>query len=179
MADVADTRRDGGGLRRLNFIVQQGSPVPDGASCDARYGSLLLQPRLVLGWTVIALLLGSAPLFAALGALLCFCAAVPEMNPFEALYNAVLARRRGGVRLTPAPAPRRFSQLLGGALSLTVACLYVFGHSGAARIVGVVFLAFVVSLAVAGFCFGSFVYHLLRGRWRFAWRSAPWGPGPD
>jgi len=178
MADEADTRTDGRELRRLNFIVQQGFLVPDGATCDARYGALLFQPRLVLGWTLIALVLGSASLFAALGAILCFCAAVPERNPFEALYNATVARRRGGVRLTPAPAPRRFSQLLGGALSLTVACLYLSGHSGAAKVLGVAFLAFVISLAVGGFCCGSFLYHLLLGRIRCAWRTAPWGQGP-
>lgn len=178
MVDKSDSSGDRGRRRRLNLIVQQGFPEPNEASCDARYGALLFQPRIVLGWAAVALLMGSAPLFAALGAILCFCAALPELNPFEALYNAIIAPRRGGVPLTPAPEPRRFSQLLGGALSLTVALLYVVGHPTAALALGIVFLAFVTALAIAGFCFGSFLWHLLHGRARFAWRSAPWGPGP-
>lgn len=179
MAEISDSGNPATGRRRRNFIVQQGFPAPDEASCDLSYGALLFQPRVVLGWTVVALLLSSAPLFATLGAMLGFSAAFPRLNPFEAIHNGIVARRGRGILLGPAPAPRRFSQLLGGALSLAVALLFRSGHHGWALAVGALFLAFVIALAVGGFCFGSFLWHVFRGRARFAWRSAPWGAGPS
>jgi hypothetical protein len=40
--------------------------------------------------------------------------------------------------------------------------------------VAVVLAAAVTLLVVGRFCLGSFVYHLLRGRARFAVRTLPW-----
>jgi hypothetical protein len=40
-----------------------------------------------------------------------------------------------------------------------------------------VFLALSAILSFGGFCLGSFVYHLLRGRASFALRTLPWARG--
>ncbi len=157
-----------------NFILQQGfeNPAPD--SCPLQYSSLQFQPRVVLIWIIVGILFQKPFVFAALSAVLAWSALLPELNPFDALYNFTSGKRPGGFRVSPAPPPRRASQGMAAAFSLACALLIYFGFNVLAYVVEGIFLAAVMALTVGGFCLGSFVYHLFRGRGKFARQTLPW-----
>jgi hypothetical protein len=159
---------------KRNFILQQGFQDASAAGCSLQYSALQFQPRVVLTWIVVAIVLQSPPVFVALAAVLWFSALVPNLNPFEAIYNWTMGRRHGGFRLDPAPAPRRAAQFMAGAFALACALFIYFDLAIAAYIVEVVFVAAVLALILGGFCLGSFVYHLLRGDSKFARNTLPW-----
>lgn len=157
---------------KRNFIMQQGFPEPSAETRDGQYSAILFQPRL-LG---LVFLVGSAlqrpTLFAAFGAILWFCVAVPRFNPFNAMYNRALAPFTG-ISLTPSPAPRRFSQFLGGAFCFAIAASLTVGFRTTAVVLEGFLMAGTVTM-LAGFCVGTFVFHLLRGHVGFAMRTLPW-----
>ncbi|MDX1631728.1 MAG: DUF4395 family protein [Thermoanaerobaculia bacterium] len=159
---------------KRNFILQQGLDDPSREACPLQYSALLFQPRMVAVVLLVAILLQSPGLFLALGAVLWWSALFPSLNPFDALYNATLGSRPGRARLGPAPPPRRFAQTLAGAFSVGIAVSLLLGHHGLAYGLEAFFAAAVVALGFGRFCFGSFVYHLLRGRLRFALETLPW-----
>ena len=161
-----------------NFIVQQGFAEPDGASCSPLASALLVQPRVVGVIGLVAALLRSSALFAALALILFWSALLPRWNPFDALYNRLAARRPGFQRLTPAPAPRRFAQGLAGTFAAAIALALRAGAARTALGVEVVFFLAVAAIALGRFCLGSFVYQLARGRVSFALRTLPWHRGP-
>ena len=157
---------------KRNFIIQQGFPEPSAEMCDRQYSAILFQPRL-LG---LAFVVGSAlqlpAVFFALGAILWWCMAFPRLNPFNAVYNRVLTRL-SGITLTPSPAPRRFSQFLGGLFCLSIATSLTMGF----RTTAVVLEAFLIAgtaTMLAGFCMGTFVFHIVRGHPGFAMGTLPW-----
>lgn len=159
---------------KRNFILQQGFEDPAPAACPLQYSALQFQPRIVLVWVVAGILFQSPAVFAALAAVLWWSALFPKLNPFDALYNRTAGSRTGASRLGPAPAPRRVAQTMAGAFALTAALLISGGSSLAAYVVEAIFLAAVLALTLGGFCLGSFVYHWLRGRGRFARQTLPW-----
>ncbi len=158
---------------RHNFILQQGLPEPEGTSRDIQYSALLFQPRVVAAATLFAVVFRSATIFFALAAVLWWSALLPRVSPFDALYNAFLARRSGH-RLEPAPAPRRFAQGMAGTFSLAIGLSIRLGWNVTAFTLEALFAAAIVALVFGGFCLGSFVYHLLAGRGRFARETLPW-----
>lgn len=160
-----------------NFIVQQGFAAPAAEACPLQYRALVFQPRIVAVAVVAGIVLQTAAVFAALGCLLAWSAAFPRLNPFEALHNRLLTRRPGAERLGPAPTPRRFTQGLAAFLTLATAVCMASGWSAAAWSLEAFILAAVLALGFGGLCFGSFVYHLVRGHARFAWSTLPWGKG--
>jgi hypothetical protein len=87
----------------------------------------------------------------------------PRWNVFDLVYNTFLAARSGR-RLEPAPPPRRFAQALASLLSLTIAVSLLFGFRVVAIAVQAVLLSAIALLIFRGFCVGSYVFHLLRGR---------------
>jgi hypothetical protein len=159
---------------KRNFILQQGFEEPAPAACPLQYSSLLFQPRIVFIWVVVGVLFQSPAVFAALCAVLWWSALFPRLNPFDALYNRTFGRRPGAIRLGLVPAPRRVAQTMAGAFALTTALLIYAGFSLGAYVVEAIFLAAVLALTIGGFCFGSFVYHLLCGHGRFARQTLPW-----
>ena len=164
---------DGKSAARRNFILQQGLSEPEGAGCDVQYSALLFQPKLVATVTLFAVAFQSATVFLVLAAVLWWSALLPRWNPFDALYNALLARRTGRW-LGPAPAPRRFSQGMAGTFALAIGLSLQLGWRTAALTLEVLFAAAIVALVFGGFCLGSFIYHLLTGRGRFARETLPW-----
>jgi uncharacterized protein DUF4395 len=158
-----------------NFILQQGFPEPTVATRDRQYSAILFQPRL-LG---LVFVVGSArqrpAVFFTLSAILWFCVMAPRFNPFNALYNGALAPFTG-ITLTPSPAPRRFSQFLGGAFCLAIAVSLAMGFRMAAVVLEGFLIAGTVTM-LAGFCVGTFVFHLVRGHVGFAMRTLPWAAG--
>ena len=161
---------------KRNFILQQGLCEPAAGTCPLQYSALLFQPRLVGLSVVVAAILQAPLLFFALAVVLWWSALAPRLNPFDALYNWTLARR-SGTTLTSAPAPRRFAQFLAGSFALAIGVSLALGW----RVVALVLEGFLIvaigALVFGGFCLGSFVFHLLRGRGDFAKRTLPWATG--
>ena len=157
---------------KRNFILQQGLPEPSAEARDAQYSAILFQPRLLGLVFVVGSSLQAPTLFVAFGLILWFCVVDPRFNPFNAMYNRAIAPFTG-ISLTPSPAPRRFSQFLGGAFCLAIAASLTMGF----RMTAVVLEGFLIAGTVtmlAGFCVGTFVFHLLRGHAGFAMRTLPW-----
>jgi hypothetical protein len=168
--------------RKTNFVLQQGLSAPAAESCSLTYSGLLFQPRIVGVVAVMGTVAefagagaASAGIFAGLGALLWWSAALPRWSVFDIAYNKLFAVT-SGFRLQPAPPPRRFAQTLAGAFSFVIALLISLGHPVAALILDAFFLAAIAALVFGGFCFGSYVFHLLTGRMTFANRTLPWSP---
>jgi hypothetical protein len=157
-----------------NFILQQGLTPAEGTGCPVQSRALLFQPRLVGPLVLVGVFLQSPALFLGLGAVLWWSALLPAWNPFDAVYNATLGRRSGAARLSPALAPRRFSQGMAGSFGLAVGAALVAGWSGAAWVLQALFVVAAAAIGLGKFCLGSFVYHLLCGRADFALRTLPW-----
>src|SRR5205807_10385679 len=146
-------------------------------SCPLQYSALLFQPRLVGLSVVVAVILQTPLLFFALAAVLWWSALASRLNPFDALYNWILARR-SGTTLTSAPTPRRFAQFLAGTFALAIGVSLALGWRVAAFVLEGLFIVAIGALVFGGFCLGSFVFHLLRGHADFAKRTLPWATGP-
>jgi hypothetical protein len=161
---------------KRNFILQQGLCEPTAETCPRQYSALLFQPRLIGLWVVVATILQAPPVFFALAAVLWWGALAPRLNPFDAVYNWVLARR-SGITLMRAPAPRRFAQFLAGSFAVAIGVSLTLGWRTAALVLEGFLIVAVGALVFGGFCFGSFVFHLLNGRVEFAKRTLPWATG--
>ena len=159
---------------KRNFILQLGFEDPAPAVVPLQYSALVFQPKVVFLGVVAGIVLQSSAIFAALGALLWWSALFPKLNPFNALYNRTIGSRPGAFRLGPSPAPRRGAETEAGAVALTSALLIHAGFSLAAYVVEAIFLTAALAVLIGSFCFGSFTYHLLRGRRRFALQTLPW-----
>src|SRR4030095_15637924 len=90
---------------QVNFIKQQGFPGASARTCHVQYPALMFQPR-VIGVLVLAgVLLQSSTLFLILSAVLWWSALMPGLNPFDRLYNSLIAARKGIPALTAGPRP--------------------------------------------------------------------------
>ena len=164
------------GVKR-NFILQQGLEEPRAASCSAQYSSLLFQPRLVALVVLVAVILKSPLIFLVLAGVLWWNALFPQLNPFDALYNRTVAAGPGHITLAPAPGPRRFAQGMAGTFALAIGVSLLAGWHVTATVLEVLLILAVGALVFGGFCLGSFIFHLLRGRLAFAKRTLPWARG--
>lgn len=160
-----------------NFVKQQGFADMPAESCGVHFGALNFQPRVIAPLVVVAMVLQSAPLFLALGAVSWFSALFPRWNPFDAVYNATLGGRQGRPRLGVAPPPRRFSMGMAGTFMLGIGLSLNAGAMVWAIVLQVFLGVALVALVVGRFCLGSYVFHLLRGRAAYANRTLPWSRG--
>jgi hypothetical protein len=110
-----------------------------------------------------------------LSAVLLWSALVPALNPFDRLYNALVAARKDVPGLTAAPAPRRFAQGLGATFMLLIGLFLREGLDTLASVLEAFVLVAIGLVVVGRFCLGSFVFHLLSGNGEFARRTLPWG----
>ena len=160
-----------------NLILQQGIAPPPGAPCGRLSSALVFQPR-VVGLAALAGVVLQAPaIFAALAVVLWWCALLPGLNPFDAIYNANFGARPGGVRLQPAPAPRRFAQGMAASFMTAIALCLTAGALTAAWILEGFMLVAVTAIALGRLCLGSFIYYLITVRSAYAVRTLPWGRG--
>jgi len=166
---MADSKR--------HFVQQQGFEQAEAAGCAARFPALMFQPRVVGVVVVLALLLQSAPLFLMLAALLWWNVLLPELNPFDRLYNRLLAVPRERPLLGPAPPPRRFAQGMAGSFMLGIGVCLLAGWPVAAWTLQGLLVAALSALIFGRFCLGSYLYYLLHGRLDFANRTLPWAHG--
>lgn len=160
-----------------NFVRQQGFEEISSGSCDTQFKGLNFQPKVVGILVLAAILLQSGPLFLALSSVLWWSALMPRRNPFDALHNALLAKRGGASGLTEAPAPRRFSMGMAGTFMLGAGLSLLTGWNAAAIVLQVFVGVALTALLVGKFCLGSYIYHLLRGDFARANSTLPWAKG--
>jgi hypothetical protein len=160
-----------------NLILQQGLAVPPGPACVKLSSALVFQSRVVGLIVVAGIATQSMVIFAALAVVLWWCAFLPRLNPFDAIYNLTFGARPGGVRLGPAMPPRRFAQGMGASFMTAIALSLAGGLPRAAWIFEGFVLVAVSAIALGRLCLGSFVYYLLTGRASYAVRTLPWGRG--
>lgn len=158
----------------VNFVRQQGFREDAPEACSARYPALMWQPRAIGILVLAGLALQAWPWFLALGALLWWNAAFPTRNPFDALYNALVAGPKGQPPLGPAPAPRRFSQVMAGTFMVAIALCLGSGRQTAAWALEALLLTALAALVFGRFCLGSYLYFLFTGEAGFANRTLPW-----
>jgi hypothetical protein len=156
------------------FVLQQGFRDASAADCQLKYPALMWQPR-VIGVIVLAgLITQASPLFLGLSALLFWNALLPMLNPFDAIYNRLIASPKDLPRLGPAPGPRRFAQALAATFSLGIASSLFLGWSTAALVLEAFLVAALAALIFGRFCLGSYIFLVLTGESRFANRTLPW-----
>ena len=161
-------------IAKRQFVRQQGFGDLPPAACGNQYSPLMFQPRLLAVLVLLAILLQSAPLFLVLAGILWWNVLAAPRNPFDAVYNRAIAAPRNLPSLTPAPAPRRFSQGMAGTLLGCAGLALLAGWPRLSWILqGVVAIA-LAALVFGRFCLGSYLYHLLRGKAGFANRTLPW-----
>jgi hypothetical protein len=159
---------------KRNFILQMGFEDPAPAVRWPQYSALVFQPKVVVLTIVAGILFQSPGVFLALGAVLWWSALFPKLNPISALYNRTMGRRPGAFRLGPAPAPRRAAETEAGTIALTIALLMHAGFGLAAYVLEAILLTASLAVLVGSFCTGTFLYHLVRGRWGFVRQTLPW-----
>lgn len=160
----------------LNFVRSQGfeTNVP---SCEYQYPALMWQPRVIGILTLLGLLLESGWYFIALGALLWWNVLLPRLNPFDAIYDHFILKRKGHAAIGPAPAPRRFSQAAAGTFMLAIGLSLLKGQPQLAWTFEVILLIFIALLVFGRFCAASYLYHHLVGKRAFANKTLPWAQG--
>lgn len=159
---------------KLNFVRQQGFQDASPDSCSYQFPALMWQPRAMGILVLIGLILQSGPYFLALSAILWWNVIVPSLNPFDALYNLFVARPQGLPRLTPALAPRRFSQGMAGTFMLAIGLALVYGQTYIAWAIEALLVVALTALILGGFCMGSYFYWLFTRHADFANRTLPW-----
>jgi len=147
-----------------NFVRQQGFKDDTPQTCTSRYPALMWQPRILGVLVLIGLLLQAGPYFLALSAILWWNALLPRLNPFDALYNHLVAGPKDLTRLVPAPAPRRFAQGMAGTFMLTIGLSLLLGWSLVAWIAEAMLVVALVALIFFRFCAGSILFLLLTGQ---------------
>ena len=161
-------------IAKRQFVRQQGFSDVPAATGVSGYPALMFQPRLLGVVVLLAILLQSPVMLLVLGGILWWNVLVPRGNPFDALYNGIIAAPRHLPPLGPAPAPRRFSQGMAGTMLAGAGLALLTGRVGLAWILeGLVAFA-LVALVFGRFCLGSYLYHVLRGQAHFANRTLPW-----
>jgi hypothetical protein len=158
----------------LNFVRQQGFRDASAGSCAYQFPALMWQPRIIGALVLAGTLFQSWALFLVLWVLLWWNAAVPRLNPFDILYNVLVARPRRLPSLGPAPSPRRFAQFMAGSFMLGIGVAVWSGSRGLAWSLETVLLAALGALILGRFCLGSYLFHLVRGQVGFANRTLPW-----
>jgi len=162
---------------RLNFVQQQGFRDATAVACRTQYPALMFQPKLIGILVIIGLLLQAPDLFLVLSAVLWWNVFVPALNPFDALYNILIAWTNNLPRLAPAPGPRRFAQGMAATFMLGIGLSLLRGWSTAASILEILLVIALGALIFGKFCLGSYLFHLIRGETAFANRTLPWVRG--
>ena len=136
-----------------NFMKQRGFVEEADSVCDMHFSGLYFQPRIMASLLVIAILVQNPIFFFVLSAILWWNVAVPKWNPFELVYNRMVAAPRGKPTLRPAPAPRAFAQGMAAVLMLPTGLALVSGWLIAAYI-----LEALLVIAFGALLFGKFAW---------------------
>ena len=157
-----------------NFMKQQGFIEEADSVCDMHFSGLYFQPRIMGALVVVGIILQSPAFFFVLSAVLWWNMAFPKWNPFELVYNRAIAAPRGKLLLTPAPAPRAFAQGMAAAFMVLAGLSLLAGWMIATYVLEAFLVVAFAALLFCKFCFGAYIYHLLRGKVAFANSTLPW-----
>lgn len=157
-----------------NFMSQQGFATEADAVCALHFAGLNFQPRILGALVLLGIYLQIPAYFIALSAVLWWNAIFPKGNPFEVFYNGAFAVPRGRSPLSPAPAPRRFAQAMAATFMLLVGFALLAGWMITAYVVEGLLVIALAALLFGKFCLGAYIFHLIRGRIRFANATLPW-----
>jgi hypothetical protein len=160
-----------------NFVRQQGFRGASQDSCSAHFAALSFQPRMTAPLVLLGIVFQSAGVFLVLSAINWWNVLVPRFNVFDIIYNRVLAVREGAARLTPAPAPRRFSMGMAASFMLGTGVSIAAGWTVAAIVLQAFLVVALSAILVGRLCLGSYIYHLVTGQVEFANRTLPWSRG--
>lgn len=144
----------------VRFIRQQGFTTQ--TADETLYVALMLQPRIIGVIVAVGIVVQSPSLFLVLSAVLLWSALVPTRNPFDAIYNAAVARPRNLPPLSAAPAPRRFAMFMAGTVALTVGIAIVGGATITAWVFEGVFAVALVQVVFGDVCGAANLFHLLQ-----------------
>ena len=158
----------------LNFLRQQGLEEASQHTCAYQYPAMMLQPRAIGILVLIGLILQSWIYFLVLCGLVWFSAGFPALNPFDALYNRLVAKRKGLPRMGPARPPRRFAQGMAGSFMFAIALALYARWLVLAYVLEVFLVVAIAALVFGRFCLGSYTFYLMTGRSRFANDTLPW-----
>jgi hypothetical protein len=125
---------------------------------------------------LVGLMLQAAPFFLVLAALLWWNVILPALNPFDAVYNRLVAKPNDVPPLPPAPAPRRFAQAEAGTVMLAIGLSLLYGLNLLACSLEGLVIASLGALIFGRFCQGSYLYWLFTGQSAVANRTLPWSP---
>lgn len=172
---ATDVSRDRRKTAELNFVRQQGFEDASPQTCVNQYPALMWQPRAIGILVLIGLVFQAWPYFLALSVLLWWNVALPKLNPFDAIYNHLVAKPKGLPRLGPARSPRRFgAQAISGTFMFVIAMSLLSGRQVLAWGLEAFLVVALAALIFGRFCLGSYVYLLLTGQAGFAKRTLPW-----
>jgi hypothetical protein len=161
----------------INFIKQQGFKDASARTCDFQYPGLMFQPRVIGVLALAGVLLQASTLFLTLSAVLWWSSLMPRLNPFDRLYNSLVAARKRLPALTAAPGPRRFAQGMAATFTLLIGVSLLAGWHTLAWVLEALLLVALSALIFGAFCLGSYAFHLLTGNGEFAKRTLPWVRG--
>jgi hypothetical protein len=159
---------------KLNFVRQQGFTDASPEAGSYLYPALMWQPRVIGILVLVGLLLQAAPFFLALAAVLWWNVILPAFNPFDILYNRLVAKPKGVPPLPPAPAPRRFAQAEAGTVMLAIGLSLLNELNLLAYSLEGLVLASLGALIFGRFCQGAYLYWLFTGQSAVANRTLPW-----
>jgi hypothetical protein len=159
---------------KVNFVRQQGFENTSPEACSFQYPALMWQPRMIGILVLIGLAFQAGQYFLALAALLWWNVILPAFNPFAALYNRLVAKPKGLLRLNPAPAPRRFAQGMAGTFMLAIGLSLLFEVRWLAYTLEGLLVVALGALIFGRFCLGSYLFFLFTGQSGFANRTLPW-----
>ena len=159
---------------QLNFVRQQGFGEASAGECGFQYSSLMWQPRVTAVLVAVGLIWQIAPLFLAMSAVLWWNVAFPRLNLFDAAYNLFVASPPARPRLTPARAPRRFSQGMAASFMLGIGTSLLMGWTVAAYVFEAFLVVALLALILGKFCLGSYIFYLVTGQARYANQTVPW-----
>ena len=145
---------------RVRFIRMQGITAPH--VDEKLYSALMLQPR-IIGVIVAAGIVSQSPsLFLVLSAVLLWSALVPTRNPFDAIYNQVVAGPRRLPPLATAPAPRRFAMGMAGTVALTIGIALLAGAAITAWVFEGLFAVAALQVVFGDICGAANLFQMLQ-----------------
>ena len=144
-----------------SFVRGQGFLDVDEESSAGWYKALMFQPKVIGVLVAAGIAIQRPEWFLALSAILWWNALFPALNPFDALYNAVIAAPPRTPRLKPAPAPRRFAQGMVATFMLLIGISLLQGWSTIAWIGEALIVVALLDLFLRRSCLGSAVFNLI------------------
>jgi hypothetical protein len=123
----------------------------------------MFQPRVAATTVAAGIALQLSWVFVLLACVLTIGAVWPHSNPFDAVYNKVVAPWNGGYRLQHAPLPRRFAQALAASLSGATALAINSSTPLMAVLLEFAMVGAMMAVFAARFCVGARLLHWLTG----------------